>query len=71
MRAWGYAGPAAGKTGTTDDYRDAWFIGYAPELAVGVWVGFDDGQTLRHSGASAALPIRQPARPHWPPCKEA
>jgi penicillin-binding protein 1B len=57
LRAWGYAGPAAGKTGTTDDYRDAWFIGYAPELAVGVWVGFDDGQTLRHSGARAALPI--------------
>ena len=57
VRARGFSGPVAGKTGTTDDYRDAWFIGYSPELAVGVWVGFDDGRTLRHSGARAALPI--------------
>ena len=57
VRARGFAGPVAGKTGTTDEYRDAWFIGYTPELAVGVWVGFDDGEPLRHSGATAALPI--------------
>jgi penicillin-binding protein 1A len=51
--------PLAGKTGTTDDYTDAWFIGYSPQLAVGVWVGFDTKRTLgdRETGAGAALPI--------------
>ena len=51
--------PIAGKTGTTNDYTDAWFIGYTPNLAVGVWVGFDDVRTLgeTESGAHAALPI--------------
>ena len=44
-------------SGTSDDYRDAWFVGYTPELVVGVWVGFDDGRSLRASGARAALPI--------------
>jgi len=57
VRARGFTGPVAGKTGTTDDYRDGWFIGYVPDLAVGVWVGFDDGRTLRHSGSHVALPI--------------
>ena len=57
VRSAGFTGPVAGKTGTTDDYRDAWFIGYVPDLAVGVWVGFDDGYTLRRSGSRAALPI--------------
>jgi penicillin-binding protein 1B len=47
----------AGKTGTSNDWRDAWFIAYTPSLVVGVWVGFDDGRTLRMSGAGAALPI--------------
>jgi penicillin-binding protein 1A len=49
----------AGKTGTTDDFTDAWFVGYAPELAVGVWVGFDEPRSLgkRETGAKAALPI--------------
>jgi penicillin-binding protein 1A len=49
----------AGKTGTTDDFTDAWFVGYAPELAVGVWVGFDEPRSLgkRETGARAALPI--------------
>ncbi len=47
----------AGKTGTTNDYRDAWFIGFTPELVVGVWVGFDDGESLEMTGARAALPI--------------
>jgi penicillin-binding protein 1A len=49
----------AGKTGTTNDYTDAWFIGFAPNLVVGVWVGFDDIRTLgeTESGAHAALPI--------------
>jgi penicillin-binding protein 1B len=47
----------AGKTGTTDDHRDAWFIGYTPSLAVGVWVGFDDRTPLGLTGAQAALPL--------------
>lgn len=46
---------AAGKTGTTDDYRDAWFVGITPELAVAVWVGKDEG-ILGLSGSRAALP---------------
>ena len=49
----------AGKTGTTNDYTDGWFIGYTPNLALGVWVGFDDRRPLgdRESGAHSALPI--------------
>jgi penicillin-binding protein 1A len=49
----------AGKTGTTDDNTDAWFIGYGPDLAVGVWVGFDEPRSLgrKETGALAALPI--------------
>lgn len=48
-----------GKTGTTNDFTDAWFMGSAPDLAVGVWVGMDDHTTLgnRETGAKAALPI--------------
>jgi penicillin-binding protein 1A len=51
--------PAAGKTGTTNDFRDAWFIGYTPELLTGVWVGIDDRTTLGHreTGARAAAPV--------------
>ena len=51
--------PAAGKTGTTNDYRDAWFIGYTPSLVTGVWVGYDDQQSIgpKETGARAALPI--------------
>ena len=51
--------PLAGKTGTTNSYHDAWFVGYAPNLATGVWVGFDGVRTLGRleSGAHAALPI--------------
>lgn len=57
LRAWGYRGPMAAKSGTTNDFRDAWFVGYTAALAVAVWVGFDDGQSLGLSGAQAALPI--------------
>jgi 1A family penicillin-binding protein len=56
-RAFGVHGPVAGKTGTTDGYRDAWFIGYTPDIAIGVWVGFDDERPLKLTGAQAALPI--------------
>ena len=47
----------AGKTGTSNDWRDAWFLAYTPTLVVGVWVGYDDGRSLGVSGAGAALPI--------------
>ena len=58
-RARGLQHPAAGKTGTTNDNRDSWFLGFTPELVTGVWVGFDDGRTLgkRETGGSAAAPI--------------
>jgi penicillin-binding protein 1A len=52
--------PAAGKTGTTQDYTDAWFIGFTPQITSGVWVGFDDKQISlgkKETGARAALPI--------------
>lgn len=51
--------PLAGKTGTTNGFRDAWFVGYAPNLVTGVWVGFDSVEPLGQveSGAHAALPI--------------
>jgi len=51
--------PAAGKTGTTNDFTDAWFIGFTPSLVVGVWVGFDEKITLgdKETGGKAALPI--------------
>ncbi|MFQ5701624.1 MAG: penicillin-binding transpeptidase domain-containing protein, partial [Acidobacteriota bacterium] len=53
----GFTGNAAGKTGTTDDYRDAWFAGYTPDILALVWVGFDDGSSTGLPGARAALPI--------------
>jgi len=52
--------PAAGKTGTTQDYTDAWFIGFTPQVTAGVWVGYDDKQNSlgkKETGARAALPI--------------
>jgi len=51
--------PLAGKTGTTNDFTDAWFVGGAPNLVTGVWVGFDEIRTLgdKETGARAALPI--------------
>jgi penicillin-binding protein 1A len=51
--------PAAGKTGTTNDFRDAWFVGYTPNLVAGVWVGYDDHRSIgaKETGARAALPI--------------
>jgi penicillin-binding protein 1A len=51
--------PVAGKTGTTNDFTDAWFVGFSPSLTCGVWVGFDDRATLgeKETGAKAALPI--------------
>ncbi len=74
---WGLSEVTAGKTGTTDGLRDAWFVGYTPDLIVGVWVGRDDGSPLGLSGAEAALPIwaatmaaavrQTPPKPFTPP----
>ena len=50
-------GSVAGKTGTTNDYRDAWFIGYTADMVSTVWVGFDRGAPLRLSSSEAALPV--------------
>jgi penicillin-binding protein 1B len=57
VRGAGFSLDAAGKTGTTNDLRDAWFIGFTPELLTVVWVGLDDNQPIGLSGAQAALPI--------------
>jgi penicillin-binding protein 1B len=56
-RAGGFTLDAAGKTGTTNDLRDAWFVGFTPELLTVVWVGFDDNQVVGLSGSQAAVPI--------------
>ncbi len=55
----GFTLPAAGKTGTTNDYNDAWFVGYTPHLVTGVWVGFDQPKTIISNGyaADVAVPI--------------
>lgn len=51
--------PAAGKTGTTDDYKDTWFIGFSPYMVVGVWVGYDSLRVIFHgaTGSELAVPI--------------
>jgi penicillin-binding protein 1A len=58
-RSLGFRLPAAGKTGTTNDYKDAWFLGYTTTVTCGVWVGFDQPATIisRGYGAALALPI--------------
>ncbi len=59
VKALGFTKPAAGKTGTTNDFRDAWFVGYTTSLTCGVWVGLDQPATIipRGYGAALALPI--------------
>lgn len=58
-RSSGFKLPAAGKTGTTNDYKDAWFLGYTTTLTCGVWVGFDQPSTIvaKGYGAALALPV--------------
>jgi 1A family penicillin-binding protein len=58
-RRLGVRGPVGGKTGSTNDYRDAWFVGFSSSMVVGVWVGFDQPNRIRAggSGARVALPI--------------
>jgi len=75
--------PVAGKTGTTNDFTDAWFVGFSPSITCGVWVGFDEKKTLgnKETGAVAALPIwidfmatalpRQGHRDFFPPPENA
>jgi len=53
----GFMAPAAGKTGTTNDYHDAWFIGFTPHLATGVWVGYDQPRTIIGRGYAADLAV--------------
>lgn len=74
LARWGL-GHVAGKTGTTNDYRDAWFVGYTADMVTSVWVGFDHGAPLRLSSAEAAIPVwgaymsqvrHQPADPPRP-----
>lgn len=57
LKALGFDWPAAGKTGTTNDGRDAWFVGYTTSLLAGVWTGSDDNRALKLTGAKDALPL--------------
>jgi len=56
-RSLGFEHAYAGKTGTTNNYRDAWIIGYSPRILSLVWIGFDDGHSVRLAGGDACLPI--------------
>jgi membrane carboxypeptidase/penicillin-binding protein len=57
VRQLGFRLPAAGKTGTTNEYRDAWFVGYTPGLVTGVWVGYDQPRTIAPGGYAAQLAV--------------
>jgi membrane peptidoglycan carboxypeptidase len=56
-RQLGFKLPAAGKTGTTNDFKDAWFVGFTPKLAAGVWVGFDEPRTILPNGFAADVAV--------------
>ncbi|HEX7192169.1 MAG TPA: penicillin-binding transpeptidase domain-containing protein, partial [Thermoanaerobaculia bacterium] len=56
-RSLGFTRAFAGKTGTTSNYRDAWFVGYSPRILSLVWVGFDDNHSVRLAGGDACVPI--------------
>ena len=62
VRRIGFRLPAAGKTGTTNEYRDAWFVGYTPKLVTGVWVGYDQPRTIIPDGYAAQLAVPMWAR---------
>ena len=57
LRRGGLTGPLAGKTGTSNDERDAWFVGYTPELVAVVWIGFDEPKSLGIAASGIALPV--------------
>ena len=75
-RRLGFTLPAAGKTGTTNDFHDAWFVGFTPKLATGVWVGFDRPRTILPNGfaGTIAVPVwaafmkaaTRGDKPEWP-----
>jgi membrane carboxypeptidase/penicillin-binding protein len=79
VRAAGFGAPAAGKTGTTNNSTDAWFVGYTPDLAAGIWIGLDDPQPIVRgaSGGTLAAPTwgrmmrsiyrSRPTPPDWSP----
>lgn len=56
-RAEGFALPAGGKTGTTNDYKDAWFVGFTPSLVAGVWAGFDEPRQIAPNGYATGLVV--------------
>ncbi len=60
IRQVGFTGPAAGKTGTTDDYTDAWFIGHTPTLTCGIWIGYDKKRTIFPGATGGVI-----AAPAW------
>jgi penicillin-binding protein 1A len=60
VRQAGFKLPAAGKTGTTNEYRDAWFVGFTPHLVAGIWIGFDQPRTIMRDGYAGTL-----AAPVW------
>jgi len=57
LREMGFEGPVAAKTGTSSSYKDAWFVGYTPDMVLGVWVGFDDNRPLNLSSSHVSLPL--------------
>ncbi|MFV9645416.1 MAG: PBP1A family penicillin-binding protein, partial [Desulfobacterales bacterium] len=57
LRNFGISFPVSGKTGTTNNYKDAWFVGYTPDILALIWVGFDNGDSIYSTGSQAALPI--------------
>jgi len=54
---YGFTRGVGGKTGTTNDYKDAWFIGFTPDVVAGVWVGYDTPQSLARPAAQIAIPV--------------
>jgi len=56
-KKYGFTRPVAGKTGTTNDYRDAWFVGFTPDLVAGVWIGYDRPKSLSAPASETALPV--------------
>jgi penicillin-binding protein 1B len=57
LKGWNISFPVGAKTGTTNGFKDAWFVGFTPDILALVWVGFDDGSPMYGTGSSAALPI--------------
>ncbi|MEA2063996.1 MAG: PBP1A family penicillin-binding protein [Gemmatimonadota bacterium] len=67
IRSMGFSLPAAGKTGTTSDYRDSWFVGYTPGISCACWVGYDDNRQMRYlrNGVEVGLTGSRGGAPMW------